>query len=378
MRIGIDARMLGPQCGGLGRYVEQLVEHLETLDPQNQYVIFLRKENWNAFRVTQPNFKKVLADIPWYGWGEQLKFKKIIAAEAVNLMHFPHWNVPLLYNDPFVVTIHDLLLLHYPTREASTLGPLGYFIKNLAYRLVLWHAARKSKQILAPSAFTKQDIIDKLRVSGEKITVTYEAPLKIPAPDALHAMSESHQRIAEVLIAPYVLYVGVAYPHKNLERLLLAWQLFEKNYDSDVQMVLVGKRNFFYERLLASEAFRGCRRVVYLGFVSDEELSEVYHGASLYVFPSLYEGFGLPPLEAMTNGVPVVSSNRSCLPEILGEAALYFDPENIAQMAEAMYHGLHDEELREQLRQNAKLELRRYSWDKMAHETLAVYARALA
>src|SRR3989338_6011051 len=176
MVIGIDARMLGPECGGLGRYIEQLVLHLHDIDQENQYVLFLKKENWDYVHIGHQaeeftvdsyysnnkkdksrvvlhneNFRKVLADVHWYGWEEQIIFPRIIKAEQVDLMHFPHWNVPLFYSDPFVVTIHDLLLMHYPTRESSALGPLSYWFKNLAFRKVLRHAVRKAEHIIAPS-----------------------------------------------------------------------------------------------------------------------------------------------------------------------------------------------------------------------------------
>ena len=176
MRIGIDARMYGPKQGGLGRYIQQLIAHLEQLETTDEFIIFLRKENWDEYTPKNNNFKKVLADIPWYGWQEQIKLSKIIKQEKVDLMHFPHWNVPLFYNDPFIVTIHDLLLLHYPTRKASTLGPFAYWFKNFVYKIVLRHAATKSKHILTISEFTRKDIVKNLGIAMGKITVAYLAP----------------------------------------------------------------------------------------------------------------------------------------------------------------------------------------------------------
>lgn len=402
MKIGIDARMLGPECGGLGRYVEQLVVHLHEIDQENQYVLFLKQDNWDYVRthdhmpnrwyveqyynlpqeehrgitLTQPNFTKVLADVHWYGWEEQLRLPRIIKEQQLDLMHFPHWNVPLTFNDPFVVTIHDLLLLHYPTREASMLGPLSYWIKHTAYRKVLHHAVHGATHILTPSEFSRRDIHHTLNVALENITVTYEAPFlthqkQLGAEDSSILTTYGIEK-------PYAMYVGVSYPHKNLGGLLSAWEKMKEHYGGDFQLVLVGKDNYFYKRLKATHRLKHTdTSVVFTGFVEDEALHELYKQARLYVFPSLYEGFGLPPLEAMTHGVPVVSSNRTCLPEILGEAALYADPENADQFARALYEGLTNEDVRFDLNMRAKEELKRYSWKKMALETKDIYERAV-
>ena len=158
-----------------------------------------------------------------------------------------------------------------------------------------------------------------------------------------------------------------------MEGLLKAWKIFEEKYGDGYQLVLVGKKNFFYERLFNHITIQPYNHIIYTDFVDDTALSALYDSASLYVFPSLYEGFGIPPLEAMAHGVPVASSNRSCLPEVLGEAALYFDPENYEQMADIMYVGLTNEEVRHELKQRGKEELKRYSWEKLARQTLEIY-----
>jgi glycosyltransferase involved in cell wall biosynthesis len=362
MIIGIDARMLGPKCGGLGRYVEQLISHLLKLDTNDQYVLFLKKDNWDLVEENT-RVKKVLTDIHWYGWKEQTKFVSIIKKEKIDLMHFPHWNVPLLYNRPFVVTIHDLLLMHYPTRAASKLGPVLYWIKQLAYKLTLKLAAKKAKHIIVPSEYTKQDVVETLGVASEKISVTYEAPFSVIASEAKKSKYDDKK---------YILYVGVAYPHKNLEGLLESWKKFQ-TYEKNYELILVGKKNFFYERIQEKIDNDEINNVRLTGFVSDEELHELYAGASLYVFPSLYEGFGLPPLEAMQHGIPVVSSNRTCMPEILGEGALYADPENHDQFADAMYRALTDEDVRFELKSKAREELKRFSWADLARKTSAIY-----
>lgn len=390
MKIGIDCRMYGSKQAGLGRYVQELVLGLEKIDSNNEYVIFLRQENWEEYQPIDHNFKKVLADISWYSLSEQLNLKKIIEREKVDLMHFPHWNVPLFYNKPFVVTIHDLIMYHYPRQEASTHGPIVYWLKDLAHRIVLRHAVKKAKQIIVTSEFTKQDVHKTLGVPLEKMTVVYQAPFqneKLKVKREKSNLNKKSDLNKWGINKKYVLYVGNAYPHKNLEGLLKAWKIFEEKYGSDYQLVLVGKKNFFYDKLITSSqhhfittsphydnvTMEQCNNIIFTGYVPDEDLAQFYTKASLYVFPSFYEGFGLPPLEAMTYGVPVVSSNATCLPEILGEGALYFDPENLEQMAEVIYKGLNDKSIRFELREKAKEELKRYSDEKMIRETLWVY-----
>ncbi len=371
MRIGIDARMYGPQQAGLGRYVQKLLENLTEIDSENEYVVFLKKDNFDLFETKNSKFKKVLADIHWYGKDEQLLFPKIIKKEKVDLMHFPHWNVPLFYRAPFVVTIHDLILVHYPNRRASTLNPILYFLKYIFFRIILWYAIFESKKIITISEFSKKDLVKTLKVKPHKIVVTYEAPLEEQVGGVENVLEKYN------ITKPFVMYVGNAFPHKNLEMLVKSWQFFIEKYSKNYQLVLVGKENYFYKRLKKevknyndknlSEAIK------IIGFVPDNLLVGLYKKAELYVFPSLYEGFGVPPLEAMQYGVPVVSSNKSCMPEILEDGANYFDPEKYQEIAKVIYKNLIDQTERKKLKENSKIILKKYSWKKMAKETLKVY-----
>ncbi len=367
MKIGIDCRMFGPGFG-LARYTQQLVKNLLEIDLENQYVLFFRSCDVKEFEEgNNKNVKIVIADIPWYSLAEQVRFKNIIKKQKVDLMHFPHWNVPLFYNDPFVVTVHDLIMYHYPRPEATTLGPVKFWLKDKAHRLVLNHAVKSAKQVIVTSEFTKQDMHQTLKVDMDKMIVTYQVPFI-----QKHENTKTQKHTIDFEITkPYVLYVGAAYPHKNLDSLLQAWGLLEDKYGDDYQLVLVGKEDYFYKKLKSK--ISNLKSVKYLGFVSDDDLIDLYKKASLYVFPSKYEGFGLPPLEAQQYGVPVVSSNASCLPEVLGESALYFDPENIGQMADTIHQGLVNEEIRFQLKQNARENLQRFSGGKLAKETLLIY-----
>jgi glycosyltransferase involved in cell wall biosynthesis len=380
MKIGIDARMLGSKQGGIGRYIHEILKALKH-ESNIQFVIFLRKDNWDFVEET-PNIKKVLADIYWYGWREQLCLPKIIKKEKVDLMHFPHWNIPFSYCKPFVVTIHDLLLLHYPTRASSTLGPITYFFKNIAYKIILRHAIKKSRHIITISEFTKNDILKNFNIEAKKITVTHLAPLPPPLNLPLGQGEKTPANLIHYKITkPYVLYVGVAYPHKNLEGLIEAWKIFCAEHGNDYQLVLAGRKNYFYEKILKRTCLSGRQvqddNIIFTDYVPDEDLPAFYKNASLYVFPSFYEGFGLPALEAMQYGVPVVSSNSTCLPEILKDAVLYFDPSNKPAISDAIWRGLTDEKLRQELNQKSVQLIHNYDWKNTAKITLETYLNVI-
>jgi len=366
MRIGIDARMYGPRHSGIGRYVEQLIAHLAQIESEHEFVIFLKKESFDSFSVPNNRWKKVLADVHWYGAAEQMKMPGIIKKEQVDLMHFPHWNVPVFYHGPFVVTIHDLIMFHHARRDASTHNAFVYVVKDRLHRWLVRYVAKKAKHIFATSEFTKKDIVETLGVDERNISVTYQAPLIINNKQlTINNLSQKFH-----IDSPYVLYVGNAYPHKNLETLIDAWKMFSRD-NPEYQLVLAGKESPWYEKLKGKA--RGTGSIIFTGYVTDEELSALYKKAHLYVFPSLYEGFGLPPLEAMTYNIPVISSSSSCLPEVLGNAALYFDATDAEDIVRALEEGTENEDLRYVLQENAKEELARYSWETLAKQTYTQY-----
>ncbi len=371
MKIGIDARFYGPYVGGggLGRYVKELLNHLQEIDEENRYVVFLNREGWDAFTPKKPNFEKRLADVRWYTLAEQIKMPGIIDRERLDLVHFPHWNVPFFCRTPFVVTIHDLILLDKTTSAtvATTLPHPLYLLKHLGYRRVLSHALFKSRAIIAPSEFTRSRILSHFpHLSKEKIRVIHEGSAELPRPDQADETFALH--------APYFLYVGNAFPHKNLESLLHAFSFFHKSHP-EVNLVLVGRDSVFYERLKKelNEIDVPREAVVFPGFVPDDALANLYKNATLYVFPSMHEGFGLPPLEAMAHGVPVAASKTSSLPEILGDAAHYFDPDDIEDMVRVMEEALVDQDLRASLIQKGYERIKRYSWRAMAQATRTIY-----
>ncbi|MDD4290307.1 MAG: glycosyltransferase family 1 protein [Patescibacteria group bacterium] len=366
MKIVIDARFMGTATG-IGRYVSELVFNLENIDHENNYFILINRENENKYQPKNCNFEKVIINIPWYGLKEQIEMPKILKKIKPDLVHFPHFNVPLYCKFPFIVTIHDLILTRYPSQRATTLSPIKYFIKNILYRIVISHAVKKSKKIIAVSEFTKLDIVNFFKTKAEKVFVTYEG-----VSHELVSNNENLDILNKLNIKKdFLLYVGNAYPHKNLEFLISAFNKFEnlENYE----LVLVGQDDYFYKRLKQFVTDNGFKNIIFAGFVDDPNLSILYKKCSVYVFPSLCEGFGLPPLEAMTNGAVVLSSNYSCLPEILKDCAIYFDPKNETNFIEGLNKILNDANLKEDLRVNSQELLKNYSWEKMTKETVEIY-----
>lgn len=372
MKVGIDARMFGPHVGGggLGRYVEQLVTTLQSLDHKNRYVLFLKPENTDACEITNTQFEKRTVDIHWYTLKEQLSLAGRIDAEQLDLVHFPHWNVPMNLKTPFVVTIHDLILLEEPrSARATTRHPLIFALKHAGFRRVISHAVHKSKAIIAVSEYTKNSILKHFpAVDPKKIHVIHEGVTSL----AERAMGEKCRLTLPT--SPYFLYVGNAYPHKNLEALLHAFSFFHQIHP-EVTLVLAGRSDVFYDRLKqeVDEIDIPADRVKFMHSPTDAELHELYRHASLYLFPSRIEGFGLPPLEAMQEGIPVAAARAGSLPEILGDAAVYFHPDDIEEMVRVMEQTLTDETLRKELTKKGTQQIARYSWNSMGKAILSLY-----
>ena len=344
MKIGIDARFYGTLGKGLGRYTSELLAHLEKHDQANDYVVFLRDANFDEYVPKAPNFVKVRAEVQWYSLAEQFWYPIFLRKFDLDLMHFLHFNVPVLYRRPYVVTIHDLILLSHPTPRMSTLGPLLYRVKYGAYKHLIASAVRRAKAVLTFAQYTKAEIRRVFSAAVAKpIIVSYQAASPAFTGEGLSVVPDTVARIS----GPFMLYAGNAYPHKNLDLLIRAFQQFRAQGFGSHQLVLVGAPDYFYDRL-KSEAVRDevAEQVVFFGKASDQELRALYERAQFYVFPSLEEGFGLPPLEAMARKLPVTASNASCMPEILRDAVLYFDPRNKNSIADAMRELASSEQLR--------------------------------
>ncbi len=370
MRIGIDARMYGPNVGGggLGRYVEQLVRRLPQVDQTNRYVLF----GGAGGRGPASGFEKIETDIHWYTLKEQLLLGPFIDREHLDLVHFPHWNVPLNLKTPFIVTIHDLILLEQPrSARATTRHPLVYAIKHWAYKIVLRHAIEKSRRIIAVSEYTKSAILKWFpNTNSAKISVVLEGltDLQTLPPSLPHSLTPSLPDSN-----PYLLTIGNSYPHKNLPRLIHAFEKLALVFP-DLRLVLAGRRDVFFNRvdeLITASTARD--RIDHIADPGDSDLASLYKHAALFVFPSLCEGFGLPPLEAMKFRVPVVSSGATCLPEILGDAAVYFNPESVEDMANAIENLLNDPNKQNVLRKKGFEQIKRYDWNRMTMRIVDIY-----
>jgi len=353
MKLGIDARMYGTAHGGIGRYVKELIINLSKIDSENQY-IFLK-----------PPYR-------WYSLKEQLMMPKLIKKTGVDLVHFPHFNVPLKLTIPFVVTIHDLIIHHFPNERATTLPKWLYNLKLKGYKKVMQHAVVNSRAVIVPSQATKKDVLKFYNVDEDKIKVICNGVSK------LQITNYKLNKNLKFKIKNYILHVGSFYPHKNIEKLIDAFLILRQKYKLDVSLVFAGKKDYFYQQLRNhidnNEAMKQWNNeTIFYDHASDIELAQLYSNAKLFVFPSLYEGFGLPPLEAMSLGTPVVASNASSIPEICGQAAFYFDPNNIDDMAAKIYTAYTDKSLREKLIANSAAHIKKFSWTQMAQETFDLY-----
>lgn len=367
MKIAIDLRMYGPQAsGGIGRYNQQLLKHLIAQDQNNQYVLIFKTQPTDLPKLPA-NFQVRIYNCQWYSFREQFIYPRWLKKLKVDLIHFTHFNVPLLYNQRFVVTIHDLIMTKFPSRRASRLNAFMFALKYFFYDKVMKHALSKAERIITVSRFGAEDLKAYYRLRGPaaaKVCTIYEG---------LTLADQLPSQPAPALPAKFFLYVGNAYPHKNLEFLVETFLQFLIKHP-DFYLVIVGPPSYFYQRL-KDFVFKqkNSDHIIFPGFVSDGDLPHYYQKALAYVFPSLYEGFGLPPLEAMFYRLPVLASQSSCLPEILGEAALYFNPHEHQDLLTKMERIISDSKLRQELVTKGLRQSKKYSWSTMAKEIISVY-----
>jgi len=373
MKIGIDARMIN--ASGIGRYTKNLLIELQRLDKDNQYFIFLLPADFEKLKFSA-NFQKVLADFKWYGLDEQRKFPPILKKYNLDLLHVPHFNIPLMYPGKIVVTVHDMIHFDFKTRQASTHNLFVYELKYAIYKKVFQSALKKSQKIMTVSNFVKNELETRWQVKEKKIVVTAEA-----VEENLIKLSQKNDKNQSQKVLdkfgikpPYIFYVGNAHPHKNVKRLIAAFKILRQNYQY-LQLVLSGAESPFWREI--QRQIQDDNNIKYTGFISDEELVGLYKNAQVYVFPSLSEGFGIPLLEAMACGCPVASSDRTSLPEVGGEAAIYFDPENIEDMVVKIKKILDDQKLRKDLILKGQERVKEFSFKKMAEQTLKVYQESI-
>ena len=360
-RIVIDARESGTSTG---RYIDKLIEYLSKQKSDYEFIILTKSHRVNFIKEIAPDYKVATCNIKEFTFAEQLSLLKQIKSLKPDLVHFGMTQQPVLYRKPKVTTIHDLTTLRFINPAKN---PVVYKIKQFVYAYVIKSATKNSKAIITPSNYVKKDLIDYAGINDGKVRVTYEAADEI---------NEPAKAIKDLNGKRFLLYVGRSTPHKNLKRLIEA---FRKNSmdKPDLVLVLAGKIDQNLE-MIVSGLDKSIKDKVFLtDFIGDDKLKWLYQNCQAYVFPSLSEGFGLPGLEAMIHGAPVISSNATCLPEIYGDAALFFNPLSVEEMSKAISRVLEDKALRDKLIKLGYLQVKKYSWQKMALETLEIYNKLL-
>jgi len=371
MLIGIDARFYRSSTAGIGRYTRALIDNLSKIDHENDYKIFITPEDDKEFNVKANNFSKVVVPISHYTLAEQTKFLKILNSYKLDLVHFTNFNHPLFYRGKFIVTIHDLTLMLYPQSKNKY-----SILKQTAFNYTIKNAVKRAEFVLSDSDATKNDIINNLKIDAGKIKTIY---LGIDS-EYNNKIKENYPLIEKKykIKKPYILFLSQWRPHKGILELIKTYDLLKEKYKLPHYLVITGKPNPDFPYIIeAIKSSDNSKTIIITNFVDEKDLPLLYKSADLFAFPSHYEGFGIPPLEAMSVGVPVASSNLSCMPEILGEAAYYFNPDKINDIASKIYEVLKNHQLRKNLVQKGFEQIKKYSWAKTAAETLEIYNKAL-
>ena len=358
--IVIDARIINSTTG---TYVERLLTYLQDIDTDNLYTVLVPTKDLSYWKPTNPNFALMAADFPQYSFAEQVGFKRFLDELEPDLVHFCMPQQPVLYTGNHVTTVHDLTLLETYNSDKNW---LIFHAKQLVGKFVFKHVARSSTHIITLTNYVKKAFAEFANIPKDKITVTYEAADPYTG----------EEELVKLPFKKYLLYVGQQSDYKNTKRLGDAHQKLLESHP-DLGLVLVGKKTPAHLRNEAYFDKKQYKNIHFTGYATNEQLAWLYRNCSVYVFPSLMEGFGLPGLEAMTYGAPVASSDRTCLPEVYEKAAWYFDPEDTQDMAERIGQILDDKKLRAELIKNGKNQVKWYSWKKMAEQTYKVYMDAL-
>lgn len=372
MIIGLEVTAAVRQRGGIGRYVRELLRALAALDNENQYRLFYASTNDDThmlpelpsnFRTCRLPFHDIWLARMWQRMRVPIPVELITG--RVDVYHSPDFTLPpTLPRTPTLLTVHDLSFVRHPRSAAP--GLRDYL------NLVVPRSVRHATHVLADSESTKEDLMSIYKTPEKKITVLYAgvaAGFKPP---------EDARELADVRVLyglgeqPYVLSIGTLQPRKNHARLIEAFDCALR--DSEYNLVLAGDQGWQYEGARAQIEERGLhRRVLFPGFVAEKHLQALYSAAKVMAFPSLYEGFGLPVLEAMACGVPVLASNSPCLPEVAGDAALMVDPRNVRAMAAGITELVYNSELRESLRVKGLERATKFCWENSAAELLRIY-----
>ena len=364
MRLVFDGRCWG--WTGIGRYSQRLIANLATLDRDNEYIVLLDREDAADWTPPGPNFSSRITQARPYRWDGQALLPRQLRELRPDLVHFPHFNVPVAYRDRFVVTIHDTTMLSFPIHcdDSRWREPVRQAKRTIA-RLTMSIAVRTAEVVITPSRYTADDLERQLKADPARSVVTpYAVDPPVPDPEAPPGVPEDME---------FLLYVGNAYPHKNLGLLIDATRDLVGDHP-ELRLVIAGPPDECSGRLrstLNGDPFRD--HFHFVGRVSDRQLSWLYRHAQIFVLPSLSEGFGLTGLEAMAHGTPVVAARATCLPEVYGEAARYFEPLDRSALAACLDELIRDDSSRNALSRAGSERSTLYSWGAMARATLDTY-----
>lgn len=359
--IAIDARIMNSSTG---RYVERLIHYLEQIDKTNQYTILLPSKDIDFYTPTNPNFTVLEADFANYSFAEQTKFLKFLNELDADLVHFCMPQQPVFYKKNHVTTVHDLTLLKTYNSDKNW---LLYHLKQLVGRFVFARLCKTNSAIFVPTKFTQKELEASFPAAKDYTILTYEAADKLYA-GATDRYNHPYKN--------FLLYVGQQSDYKNIARLAKAHQKLLSKYP-DLGLILVGKINAAAKKNQRLFESHGYKNITFTDFIPDSQRDWLYENCTAYIFPSLMEGFGLPGLEAMHYGAPVISSNSTCLPEVYGEAALYFDPTNVDDITKKIDTIISDGNLRQKLIELGYAQVKKYSWRRMAEQTHQGYLQAI-
>ena len=370
MRIGVDARLVYHQPAGISRYTGHLLQALAELDTTDEFTVFQHRKHKTPL-IEASNFRRATLYSPVHHRLEQYALALELYRFPLDLLHSTDF-IPALHS-PFksVITVHDLAFLHYPHFLTA---------ESAAYYGQIDKAVVRADHIIVPSEHTRQDLIGQMGVNADKVSVIYEAANPLFAPLPVEAM---RREMAAKYGLPdtYILTVGTIEPRKNVIGLLQGFACLRQKFGLAMPagLAIAGSRGWLYEETL--EAVHNLKlddSVFFLGRVPDGDLQKLYVGARCHIHVAYYEGFGLPPLEAMACGTPTIVSNVSSLPEVVGDAALLVNPRDEEEIAVAMHRLLTDDALHAELREKGLQRARTFSWDKAAQRTLAVYRQVVA
>lgn len=357
---------------GIGTHIRNLIGSIKEIDHLNQYTLLVRAGDREAFDPLPPNFKTVLWDRVSGDWVDDIRLPLFLRGLKADVHHLPSNAVPMLMPKPYVVTIHDLGSLIFPQHED--------FRRSLrAYRFR--HGLIRADQVIAVSGATSRDLQNVLNIPKDRIRVIYNAPDPIFMQTSVSEDQHQRRQLEEryQVTYPYLLYAGTIRAQKNVPRLVEAFAVLRNDLAShpvykNLRLVIIGDELSKYPQVRRAVIQSKMEHLVrFLGFVPVETLRAFYKSAAAFVFPSLYEGFGLPPLEAMACGTPVVTSNSSSLPEVVGEAAIIVNPENVFDIARGIREVLLDEVMRRRCVQLGLRQLQRFSWKQTAQQVVETY-----